>query len=43
MNTFTSKLAIIPQKKHVKIRKIKADSDSDCDENHICSRLQKFQ
>ena len=44
MNTFTSKFAIIPQKKQVvKIRKIKADSDSDYDENHICWRLQKNQ
>ena len=44
MNTFISKFAIIPQKKQVvKIRKIEADSDSDCDENHTCSRLQKFQ
>jgi len=42
MNTFISKFAIIPQKKQVvKIRKIEADSDSDCDENHTCSRLQK--
>jgi len=33
MNTFTSKFAIIPQKKQVvKIRKIKAGSDSDYDE-----------
>ena len=44
MNTFISKFAIIPQKKQVvKIRKIEADSDSDCDETHTCSRLQKFQ
>jgi len=44
MNTFISKFAIISQKKQVvKIRKIKADSASDCDENHTCSRLQKVQ
>jgi len=44
MNTFISKFAIIPQNKQVvKIRKIEADSDSDCDENHTCSRLQKIQ
>jgi len=42
MNTFKSKFAIFPQKKRVvKIRKIEADSDSDCDENRTCSRLQK--
>jgi len=42
INTFISKFAIIPQKKQVvKIRQIEADSDSDCDENHNCSRLQK--
>ena len=42
MNTFSSKFAIIPQKKQVvKIRKIKADSDSDSDENHTWSSLQK--
>ena len=35
MNTFTSKFAIIPQKKQVvKIREIEADSDSHCDKNH---------
>jgi len=44
MNIFTSKFAIIPQKKQVvKIRKIEAYSDSGCDKNHTCSRLQKFQ
>jgi len=44
MNTFTSKFAIIPHKKQVvKIRQNEADSDSDYDENHTCSRLQKFQ
>jgi len=43
MNTFSSKFAIIPQKKQVvKIRKIKADSDSDSDENHTWSSLQKI-
>jgi len=42
MNTFTSKFGIIPQKKQVvKINNIEADSDSDYDENHTCSRLQK--
>jgi len=44
MNTFISKFAIIlPKKQIVKIRKIEADSDIDGDENHLCSRLQKFQ
>jgi len=44
MNTFISKVAIIPQKKHVvKIRMIEADSDSDGEENYTCSRLQKIQ
>jgi len=39
MNTFISKFAIIPPKKQVvKIRKIEADSDSNGDENHSCSR-----
>ena len=38
------KFAIIPPKKQVaKIRKTEADPDSDEDENHTCSRLQKFQ
>ena len=38
------KSPIFYKKKHViKIRKIEADSDSDCDENHTCSRLQKNQ
>jgi len=42
MNTFISKLAIIPPKKQVvKIRKIEANADSDGDENHTCPRLQK--
>jgi len=41
-NTFISKFAIIPPKKQVVvIRKIEADSDGD--ENHTCSRLQKNQ
>jgi len=41
---FISKFAIIPIKKQVvKIRKIEAEFDSDSDENHTCSRLQKFQ
>jgi len=35
MNTFTSKSAIIPPKKHiVKIKNIEADSDGDGDVNH---------
>ena len=42
INTFISNFAIIPQKKQVvKIRKVETDSDSDCDENHTCSRQQK--
>ena len=44
MVTFTPKCAIIPHKKQVvQIKKIQTDSDSDCDENHTCSRLQTFQ
>jgi len=39
-----SKCAIIPPKKQVvKIKKIEADTDSDGDGNHTCSRLQKNQ
>ena len=38
---FISKFAIIPPKKQVvKIRKIEADSDSNGDKNHTCSRQQ---
>jgi len=44
MKTFISKFVIIsPKKLVVKIRKIEADSDSESDENHTCSRLQKIQ
>ena len=36
-----SKFGIIPPKKQfVKLRKIEADSDSDCDEKHTCSNIQ---
>jgi len=39
---YISKFVNIPLKKQfVKIRKIEADSDSEGDENHTCSRLQK--
>jgi len=44
MYTLISKFAIIPPKKQVvKIRMTQADSNSDEDENHNCSRLQKIQ
>jgi len=44
IHTFISNLAIIPKKKQVvKIRKVETDSDSDCDENHTCSKQQKFK
>jgi len=43
MNICISKFVIIPPKKQfVKIRQIEADSDSDGDEKHTCSRLQKY-
>jgi len=43
MNTLISKFAIIlPKKTVVEIRKTKADSDSDGDENDACSTLQKI-
>jgi len=43
MNSLILKFAIIPSKKQVvKIKKIEADSGSDGDENHTCSRLQKM-
>jgi len=41
MHTLISKVATFPQKKKlVKMRKLEADSDSDGEENHACSRLQ---
>ena len=42
MDTFISKFAVIPPKKQVvEIRKIETVYDSNGDENHTCSRLQK--
>jgi len=43
INTFISKFAIFPPNKQVVTKERLTDSDSDGDENHTCSRLQRFQ